>query len=278
MRRNPKGRHLCTVTLDSLSVDSKKYEMMLGLFSPCFPALWHMLSFIASESSLAAIPWDFTISQWHSPHCTLVAVGISHAYLGLARAMLNMAKIMLLCWWRCYSHYNCAQRPRQAELDTPAWPSEHSTLIYHAEETEEKKNAVTKSCLKLKTHLLNHGPVPFTRPGPSACMSTEQWDTTQHKAALNHISKISPVPEGPQSHCFGAASTTFNSHWFSRWEKPKVQLISESLCEQKYEACQILPAPTGFRPKMESGGNWRSMLVFFFRSSGPEEVKPLPMG
>lgn len=137
MRRNNKGHHLCAVRLDLVSVDSKKYEMMLGLFSPCFPARWHMLSFIAPESTLTAIPWDFTASQWRNPHCTLVAVAISHAYLGLAWAMLNVAKKMLLCWWRHYSHYSCTQRPCQAELDIPAWPSENTTLIDRAEETED---------------------------------------------------------------------------------------------------------------------------------------------
>lgn len=179
MRRNNKGHHLCAVRLDLVSVDSKKSEMMPELVFPCFAACWHMLSFIASESTLAAIPWDFTASQWLNPHCTLAALGISHGYFGLAWAMLNVAKEMSLCCWGHSSHHSRTQGPCQAELDAPAWPSERSTLMDQAEETEEKKTRSYKALLKAQNTSFDSW-APFTKPGPSCALSNE----IQHRVKL----------------------------------------------------------------------------------------------
>lgn len=204
MRKNNKGHHLWAVRLDSVSVNSKSMRWCSDCF---FQACWHMLSFIASESTLAAIPWDIRASQWLNTHCTLAALGISHS---LPWAMLNVAKKMLLCWWGHSSHLRCTQRPCQAELDTPAWPSEQTRLMELEEETEEKKKWSSKVLLYVQNTSFDSWASTFYQTW--SCMCTEQWDTAQSKAALNHISKISAGLEGPQSHCLSAASTTFNSH------------------------------------------------------------------
>lgn len=116
--RGWEGAAKCAFRLGWVSVDSKKYEMMLGVLFPCFPACWHMLSFISSESSLAVIPWDLTASQGRNPPCTLTVLGISPACLGLALSNVNVAKNPLQCWWGHYSHHSCTQSQGATHLET----------------------------------------------------------------------------------------------------------------------------------------------------------------
>lgn len=164
--RGWEGAAKCAFRLGWVSVDSKKYEMMLGVLFPCFPACWYMLSFISSESSLAVIPWDLTAFQGCNPPCTLTALGISPACLGLA-----------------LSNVKCGWKPSAVLVGTLLTP------------------------------------------------------------------QLYPEPR-------------YNSS-----QRPSVS-----------RACQTLPAPPSSTPKVETWGNWRSPLVFLFHSSGPEEVKPLPLG
>lgn len=222
-------KRVTIVILDSISIDSmRKYEAVLGLFFPCFTTHWRTLSFIASESILAAIQWDLKIFQWRNPYGTLDVTEVSHAYLGLAWAMLNMSQ---KCYYADGSIIRITTVPRNpprgwshTELDTVCADSKNSCLApgaYHTnwpcrwngrEKWSYKDSLHVHSQARTRNHIfwiMGQYPLQNLVLQPARARSNEAHH--RHcEATWNPISEISPVPEDSQKHSLCTASATFN--------------------------------------------------------------------
>lgn len=209
---------------DSTSIDRTEEYVSTCIVFPCFTPHWHTLSFTAAESSLTAIRWDLKVFQWRNPHCTLDVIEVSHAYLDLAWAMLNVSP-------KCHRpdgniiHITAVHRD-----SSRGWRAEHWVLVagvwalgaYHTNwprrrNSREKWSSQNVLKVHSQARMRNHtfwimGQSPSQKPVPSLRVHWAMKHNRPRKGALKRTSGISPLPEDSQGRSSCAASAASSPH------------------------------------------------------------------